>query len=160
MTIQSRPPLYPEYLPTRPDGYSKTIDVPPFDADERGLHADPTLPHLRDADVSLVDLTPTLGTEINGLQLSKLDKAGLDEVALFAAERGVLVFVSRTLANLAHSKRDQDFADIGPERQKAIVQHYGPLHLHPTMGYPAGTGPEFHVVYADEHVYVIPVERD
>jgi hypothetical protein len=26
------------------------------------------------------------------------------------------------------------------------------------MGYPAGTGPEFHVVYADEHVYVIPNE--
>ena len=47
-------------------------------------------------------------------------------------------------------QRDQDFADAGFDKQREIVKHYGPLHQHPTMGYPKGTGPEFHVVYADE----------
>jgi sulfonate dioxygenase len=118
MTIQARLPLYPDYLPTRPDGYSKTIDVPPFDADERGLHADPTLPRLRGADVSLVDLTPTLGTEISGIQLSNLDKAGLDEVALFAAERGVLIFVSTALVNLAHLSETRILRISGPNDKR------------------------------------------
>ncbi|KAL6232731.1 hypothetical protein BDW75DRAFT_232566 [Aspergillus navahoensis] len=50
------------------------------------------------------------------------------------------------------TERDQDFADIGPERQLAIARHFGPLHKHATMGYPKGTGPGFQVVYADEEV--------
>lgn len=141
-TISPTPtaPKYPHYLPTRPDGYAATIDVPLFHAEEPGLRADPSKPELSTAATSLRNITPRIGTEIHGVQLSQLTPAGLDEVALLAAERGVLVF------------RDQDFAGIGFDRQRDIVRHYGPLHQHPTMGYPAGTGPEFHVVYADESV--------
>ncbi|KAI5859987.1 taurine catabolism dioxygenase [Durotheca rogersii] len=131
-------PLYPAYLPTRPDGYAPTLDVPYFEAEEPGSRADPLKPVLRKAGAQLKDITPRVGTEIHNVQISQLSPAGLDEVALLAAERGVLVF------------RDQDFADIGFDRQRDIVNYYGPLHKHPTMGYPAGTGPEFHVVYADE----------
>ncbi|KAL7627953.1 hypothetical protein AAE478_002149 [Parahypoxylon ruwenzoriense] len=131
-------PLYPAYLPTRPDGYAPALDVPYFDADEPGRRADPLKPTLHKAGANLTNITPRVGTEIKGVQLSQLSPAGLDEVALLAAERGVLVF------------RDQDFADVGFDKQREIVKHYGPLHKHPTMGYPAGTGPEFHVVYADE----------
>ena len=130
------PPKYPAYLPTRPEGYTRTINVPCFDADEPGLRADPAKPELLKSVVTR-NITPRIGTELSGVQLSQLSPAGLDEVALLAAERGVLVF------------RDQDFADIGFDRQRALVRHYGPLHKHPTMGYPAGTSPEFHVVYAD-----------
>ncbi|KAF3012644.1 hypothetical protein E8E14_010582 [Neopestalotiopsis sp. 37M] len=133
-------PLYPAYLPTRPDGYAATIDVPPFVGDEPGVRADPAKPHLLRPNVEATNITPRIGTELRGIQLSELSEEGLDEVALLAAERGVLIF------------RDQDFADIGFEKQHQLVRHYGPLHEHPTMGYPEGTGPEFHVVYADETV--------
>ncbi|KAL3298184.1 hypothetical protein RB213_005605 [Colletotrichum asianum] len=133
-------PLYPAYLPTRPDGFQPTIDVPFFEADEPGVQAKKSnkLSVFKTPDAKVENITPRVGTEIRGVQLSQLSGAGLDEVALLAAERGVLVF------------RDQDFADVGFDRQKEIVRHYGPLHQHPTMGYPEGTGPEFHVVYADE----------
>ncbi|KAF4470978.1 hypothetical protein FALBO_2106 [Fusarium albosuccineum] len=134
----SAEPLYPAYLPTRSDGYVAPLAVPLFEAEEPGLRADPAKPSLLKAGATVTNLTPRIGTEIRGVQISKLSSEGLDEVALLAAERGVLVF------------RDQDFADVGFDRQREIVKHYGPLHLHPTMGYPKGTGPEFHVVYADE----------
>ncbi|KAK7732852.1 hypothetical protein SLS57_000795 [Botryosphaeria dothidea] len=134
-------PLYPHYLPTRPEGFTPTLNVPPFDATEPGLRADPAKPDILGAKgVGIQHITPRIGSEIRGVQLSALSKAGLDQVALLAAERGVLVF------------REQDFADIGFDRQREIAEHYGPLHKHPTMGYPEGTGPEFHVVYADEKV--------
>ncbi|OJD28752.1 alpha-ketoglutarate-dependent taurine dioxygenase [Diplodia corticola] len=134
-------PLYPHYLPVRPEGFTPTLAVPPFDAVEPGLRADPAKPDILGAKgASVQNMTPRIGTEIRGVQLSALSAAGLDQVALLAAERGVLVF------------RDQDFADIGFDRQREIAEHYGPLHKHPTMGHPAATGPEFHVVYADEKV--------
>ncbi|OHF04075.1 hypothetical protein CORC01_00414 [Colletotrichum orchidophilum] len=109
-------PLYPAYLPTRPDGFQPTIDVPFFEAEEPGVQAKASPSSIfRDGGggARVENITPRVGAEIRGIQLSQLSKEGLDEVALFAAERGVLVF-------------------------------------HPTMGYPKGTGPDFHVVYADE----------
>ncbi|KAK6206825.1 alpha-ketoglutarate-dependent sulfonate [Colletotrichum tabaci] len=134
----SSQPLYPAYLPTRPDGFQPTVDLPYFEAEEPGSRADATKPSLLRAGAVVENITPRVGSEVRGVQLTQLSKAGLDEVALLAAERGVLVF------------RDQDFADAGFDKQREIVRHYGPLHQHPTMGYPEGTGPEFHVVYADE----------
>ena len=94
-------PLYPAYLPTRPDGFTPTIDVPPFDADEPGTRADPSKPHLLGGSgVKATNITPRIGTEVRGVQLSQLSKAGLDEVALLAAERGVVVFVSPTAPDI------------------------------------------------------------
>lgn len=63
-------------------------------------------------------IAPTIGTEIRGLQLSALTAEQRDELALLIAERGVVVF------------RDQDFKDIGPERQLEFARHFGPLHIH------------------------------
>jgi len=63
-------------------------------------------------------LTPRVGTEIRGLQLSSLTDAQKNELALLIAERGVVVF------------RDQDFKDIGPEKQKAFGEYFGKLHVH------------------------------
>lgn len=87
-------PLYPAYLPTRPDGFQPTLDVPYFEAEEPGTRADSSKSSIFKSGVKVENLTPRIGTEIRGLQLSQLSKAGLDEVALLAAERGVLVFVS------------------------------------------------------------------
>jgi sulfonate dioxygenase len=63
-------------------------------------------------------LTPVIGTEIRGLQLSALSDVQKDELALLIAERGVVVF------------RDQDFKDISIEKQKEFGRYFGPLHVH------------------------------
>ena len=91
-------PLYPAYLPTRPEGFTATINVPEFNGDEPGLRADRVKPALTKAGAMLDDITPRIGTEVTGIQLSALGKEGLDEVALLAAERGVLVFVCAVLS--------------------------------------------------------------
>ena len=44
------------------------------------------------------------------MQISQLSKEGLDELALLVAERKVVVF------------RDQDFKDLGPDRQIEIAK--------------------------------------
>ncbi|KAK7694018.1 hypothetical protein QCA50_003594 [Cerrena zonata] len=135
------PPLYPAYLPVRPEGPSASVPHPPFEAEEPALRADPAKPTIfKHEGLTYKNLTPRIGTELRGIQLSQLDAKGLDEVALLAAERGVLVF------------RDQDFADIGADKQRELARHFGPLHRHASMGYPAGTSSEFHVVYADEKI--------
>lgn len=90
----SSQPLYPAYLPTRPDGYQPTIDVPYFEGDEPGKRADHTKPSFYKSGANIQNLTPRVGVEVRGLQLSSLSEEGLDELALLAAERGVVVFVS------------------------------------------------------------------
>ena len=68
-------------------------------------------------------LTPSIGTEIRGLQLSELSDVQKDELALLIAERGVVVF------------RDQNFKDIGTEKQKAFASYFGPLHIHASWSF-------------------------
>jgi len=64
------------------------------------------------------NLQVEIGTEIDGVQLSALDAKGLDELALFAAQRGLLVF------------RNQDLKDKSPEKILDTVRHFGRLHVH------------------------------
>lgn len=75
-------PLYPAYLPTRPDGYAATIDVAPFDGDEPGSRADPAKPHLLIPEVELTNITPRIGSELKGIQLSELSREGLEYVTI------------------------------------------------------------------------------
>ncbi|WVQ83689.1 hypothetical protein IAT38_005832 [Cryptococcus sp. DSM 104549] len=126
---------YPTYLPVwEKSTFPDWEEVPYVDpgtrgtADKRHLFSEPG--------ATSRSVTPSFGEEIKGVQLSKLTKEGLDDLALLAAERGLLVF------------RDQDFKDIGPDKQLDIVRHFGRLHIHPTMGHPPGY-PEMHVVYRD-----------
>jgi sulfonate dioxygenase len=70
------------------------------------------------AGLQVTKLTPVIGTEIRGLQLSQLNDLQRDELALLIAERGVVVF------------RDQDFKDVGIEKQKEFGRYFGPLHIH------------------------------
>lgn len=86
-------PLYPSYLPTRPDGYAPPIELPPFDGTEPGSQADPAKPSLFKTGSVISNITPRVGSEITGVQISQLSHKGLDELALLAAERGVVVFV-------------------------------------------------------------------
>jgi sulfonate dioxygenase len=89
----SSEPLYPAYLPTRSDGYNAPVAVPLFEAAEPGLRADPAKANLLKG-ATTANITPRIGTEVRGVQISGLGKEGLDELALLAAERGVVVFVS------------------------------------------------------------------
>jgi alpha-ketoglutarate-dependent taurine dioxygenase len=93
--------------------------VEPFEFYDRGLDADKAKPNLLNhPGITLTRLTPRIGTEISGVQLSELSDAQKDELALLVAERGVVVF------------RDQDFKDIGTEKQKQFAQYFGRLHVH------------------------------
>ncbi|KAF7303535.1 Alpha-ketoglutarate-dependent taurine dioxygenase [Mycena indigotica] len=129
-------PSYPFYYPYF-DTEEKFAPLQLFDHSDPGLRADPAKPNLLGPNTATRDISPYLGTEIRGVQISQLSKEGLDELALYAAERKVLVF------------RDQDFKDLAADRQIEITQHYGPIHRHPTSGNVKGY-PEFHVVYRDE----------
>ncbi|RFU29761.1 hypothetical protein B7463_g6560, partial [Scytalidium lignicola] len=112
---------YSNYLPVY-DNVTTYPPTEPFEFVDRGLSADKAKPHLlgtNDPNVVVTQLTPRIGTEIKGLQLSQLTDAQKDELSLLIAERGVVVF------------RGQDFKDVGPERQKAFGQYFGKLHVHP-----------------------------
>lgn len=104
---QRAPPLRPlgDHTPAR--GPREPVAVP----QDRGLLADPDLPNLfADPRVKRLDLTPSLGTLITGLQLSSLTDAQKNELALLVAHRGVLFF------------RDQDITAQG---QRELFDYYG-----------------------------------
>ncbi|KAJ4258149.1 hypothetical protein NW762_008290 [Fusarium torreyae] len=127
---------YGEYLPV----YDETTTFPPlqpFEFTDRGLVANKSKSNLLPKDhpdIKVSQLTPQIGTEIRGLQLSQLNDLQKDELALLIAERGVVVF------------RDQDFKDIGVEKQKEFGRYFGPLHIHPT-GAHIKDHHEFHNIY-------------
>lgn len=77
---------------------------------DAGKRANPAKPNLLTEDAKVTHISPYLGTEVRGVQLSQLSKEGLDELALYAAERKVLLF------------RDQDFKDLGFDRQIEIAR--------------------------------------
>ncbi|PPQ78777.1 hypothetical protein CVT25_010650 [Psilocybe cyanescens] len=130
-------PSYPFYAPYY-DLEEKFSPTELFDFVDPGSRADPKKPHLLNKAVTIKTVSPYLGTKIKGVQISELTKEGLDELALYAAERKVLIF------------RDQNFKDLTPERQIEIARHFGPIQKHPTSPNVKGY-PEFHVVYRDRN---------
>ena len=63
--------------------------------------------------MAVTDLTPSIGTEVRGIQLSTLSAAGKDELARFVAERKVVAF------------RGQDFADLSIEQALEFGSYFG-----------------------------------
>jgi len=127
---------YAAYLPVY-DNETKFPPLEPTDFTDRGISADKEKPNLLQKDSTTVvatKLTPLVGTEIRGLQLSQLTDVQKDELALLIAERGVVVF------------RDQDFKDIGVEKQKSFGSYFGKLHIHP-VGAHVKDAIEFHNIY-------------
>ncbi|KAI8807779.1 hypothetical protein BJ742DRAFT_757270 [Cladochytrium replicatum] len=67
-----------------------------------------------------VDLTPVIGTEIKGVQLSQLSDAQVADLALLVSQRGVVFF------------RDQDITiDQEIDLGKKLAAPHGTLHVHP-----------------------------
>ncbi|PHH93100.1 hypothetical protein CDD83_952 [Cordyceps sp. RAO-2017] len=128
---------YPHYLPTW-DPEQKYPPLEPFEHHEHGKDADPSFPNLLPAGSATIShLTPTIGSEVRGIQLSSLSSAGKDELALLVAQRKVVAF------------RDQDFADLPIADALDFGAYFGPHHIHPTSGTPAGY-PEIQLVHRGE----------
>jgi sulfonate dioxygenase len=126
---------YAAYLPV----YDTTTKFPPtevFEFEDRGHYGDSRMTNLfqNTPNLKVTKLTPRVGTEISGLQLSQLNSAQKDDLALLISERGVVVF------------RDQDFKDIGPDAQKEFGRYFGRLHVHP-VGAHVKNHIEFHSIY-------------
>lgn len=126
---------FPDFLPT----WNPSEKYPPlkfFKHEDPGLRADPSFSNLLPSGgpQKVKRITPKLGSEISGIQLSQLDSKGKDELALLVAQRGVVVF------------RDQDFGAKGPAFAVEYGRHFGRLHIHPTSGAPKDH-PELHITY-------------
>lgn len=120
--MPAKSPLYPDYLPVRPEGFTATLEVPLQDIPEPGNRADPELPEIKTAKAQLKNITPRIGTEIRGVQLNQLSKDGLDQVALLAAQRGVLVFVSSYFIN--KGRKNQNLTIFIQERARVCRYWY------------------------------------
>jgi sulfonate dioxygenase len=84
---------------------------------DRASFADPEKKALFSA-AKRVDLTESIGTLLENVQLSQLSEQQLDELALLVNERGVVFF------------RDQD---LTTEQQVKLFEHYGTLDKHPAQ---------------------------
>ncbi|KAH8646908.1 alpha-ketoglutarate-dependent sulfonate dioxygenase [Xylariales sp. PMI_506] len=108
-----------------PNFSSKIKDhVPPetprhevFPDKDRASFADPEKKALL-VNVKRVDLTESIGTILENVQLSELTLQQLDELALLVTERGVVFFRDQTLTT---------------EGQVKLFEHYGTLDKHPAQ---------------------------
>ncbi len=125
---------YPQYLPVWKIG--QTLKNPTFNHIDKGLKANPLFPNLFPAneDFKHEKLSHNFGSDITGIQLSKLSNDGKDELALFIAQRGVAVF------------RNQDFKDLSVDEAIKFGNYFGPGHIHPAGGSPKNH-PEIGVVH-------------
>ena len=81
--------------------------------------ADPSMKNLLNAPgATFKEITPPVGTEAKGIQLLDLNEAQRDELALFVAKRGVVIF------------RDQNIKDQDPAVLVKFGEHFGPMHTH------------------------------
>lgn len=100
---------------------------------ERGKNADPEKKALFAAAKEVRQLSPLVGTELVGIDLSSLNNKQLDELALLVAERVVVVV------------RDQDLL---PQKQLALGNYYGEVEVHPLVAHVPGL-PGISTVWAE-----------
>ncbi|ORZ23469.1 hypothetical protein BCR42DRAFT_344158 [Absidia repens] len=111
----------------------------PFEHDDPGKRADPTMASLFEKATKVEKVTPKLGTILYGLQLSELTEQQKSDLALLAAIRGVVFFKSQT---------------ITPYELVKLGEHYGPLHIHNAFGHPPHF-PELSTIYYDRKSAVL-----
>lgn len=133
---------YPEYLLKTTLAEAGTYNNhknPDHVKNDKGHLGDPEFKNLFKAGtkVSKFDLSPNFGTEIEGIQLSELDDAAKNDLALYLETRGLVVF------------RNQDFRDKGPRFVRDFGRYFGPLHIHP-VSYSAKDYPEIFVTIRKE----------
>lgn len=110
--------LHPAFNPKIKDHHPpEPVREEVFPDKDRASFADPEKKTLLST-AKRVDLTESIGSELQNVQLSQLTPQQLDELALLVSERGV-VFL-----------RDQD---LTTEKQVALFEHYGTLDRHPAQ---------------------------
>ncbi|KAI8372942.1 uncharacterized protein BYT42DRAFT_594807 [Radiomyces spectabilis] len=114
---------------------TKYPELESFEHHDPGHKADPAKNSLYNNAEKIFDLTPHIGTEVHGLQLSQLTDQQKNDLALLVAERGVVFF------------RNQD---ITPHQGVELGRYFGRPHIHNTFGHPEGL-PELHIIYFDEN---------
>jgi sulfonate dioxygenase len=125
---------YKDFLP-----YNTLTSEPPltpYEHADAASHADPEKKALFAAIPFKKDMTPNIGTEVRGLQLTCLTNQQRDELALWVAERGLVIF------------REQDFVDHSIDYLKEFGSYFGRLHTHQWGVHPKGH-PELTVVFRD-----------
>ena len=119
---------YPNYTPFKLPNLVET------EFTDRGINSDLTKSALLGAATNVVQLTPSIGTEIIGIQLKDLNDTQQNELARLVAERGV-VFL-----------RDQD---LDVHQQIEFTSYFGELHIHQMAGIIPDL-PWVHPIYKDE----------
>ena len=139
---------FPAWAPAwDPKEDHKFEHLKPFRHIDRGLFGDPTFKSLREdnKDVTFRKVSPKLGLEVDGIQLSTLSNKQKDDLALLVETVGVVAF------------RNQDFKLQEFDKIKDWARYYGPLDVHATSGAPINH-PEFHIVFKrgdpDHHLKV------
>ncbi|KAK5070173.1 hypothetical protein LTR64_002010 [Lithohypha guttulata] len=129
------PASYPEYLPVWDNEKGEKYPaLTHFEHYEHGKDADPTFPNLLKEGSVLENITSSIGAEVTGIQLSQLNDAGKDELALLVAQKKVVAF------------RNQDFANLPIQKALDFAAYFGRLHVHPASGAPKDF-PEVHLVH-------------
>ncbi|QLG72288.1 hypothetical protein HG535_0C06430 [Zygotorulaspora mrakii] len=128
---------YPDFLPTW-DPAEKYGPLEFHEYHDPALRADPEFSNLFPEDrvdqLEIKKVTPKLGVEVGGIQLTNLSDAAKDELALLVAQKGVVIL------------KDQNIAEKGPEYAAEFGKHFGKLHIHQTSGHPANV-PELHITF-------------
>lgn len=125
---------YKDFLP-----YNTLTSEPaltPYEHVDASSRADPEKKALFAAIPTKKDMTPNIGTEVSGIQLSQLTPQQRDELALWVAERGLVIF------------RNQDFVDQGIDWLREFGSYFGRLHVHQWGVHPKDA-PELTVVFRD-----------
>ncbi|KAI8096814.1 uncharacterized protein BX664DRAFT_324940 [Halteromyces radiatus] len=106
----------------------------PFEHKDPGHLADPKKASLFNHADKIYDLTPHVGTVIEGLQLSTLTDQQKNDLALLAADRGVVFFKKQ---------------ELNPYQAVEFGRYFGRLHTHNYAGHPPGL-PEIVSILYDE----------
>ena len=109
---------YPQYLPVWDKGWFDRL--PLFEFEDPALRADPAKPHLLTDAVKTTDMTPRMGTLIEGIDLATLDDTAKAELALLVSERKVVAFPAQT-----------NFLDLGPAAQQQWMNFFGKPNYQP-----------------------------
>ncbi|EEB96014.1 hypothetical protein MPER_04925, partial [Moniliophthora perniciosa FA553] len=126
---------YPQYLPTWDPIWFDPL--PPFSFEDPALRADPAMPHLLEGNPKLSEITPRMGTFIEGVDLGSLSDAAKDELALLVSQRKIVAFPAQ-----------DGFLDLGPAAQQEWMNHFGKPNYQPVSGSLKGQ-PGFHIIHRD-----------
>jgi len=126
---------YPEYLPTWDKIWFDPLQ--PFEFNDPALRVkDKSKSNLLTPQVKVSHIQPSIGSIVEGVQLSTLSNEAKDELALLVSERKVLAFPN------------QDLIDAGPSQQQQFMNYFGKPNYQPVSGTVKGH-PGFHIIHRD-----------